>query len=317
MARYRENLPQLSGRIFLTDSGLETDLIFHQGVELPDFAAFTLLSDERGTALLREYFREHMEVARDHGTGLVLESPTWRASSDWGARLGYDADALAEANRQAIRLLAELRDELGEPGGPVVLSGNVGPRGDGYRPDVELTAEQARAYHRPQLATFADTEADLVTALTVTTVAEAVGIADAAHDVGMPVVLSFTVETNGALPDGTRLARAVMAVDEATDSYPVYYMINCAHPTHFAGAFASWENWMPRIRGIRANASPLSHAELDAAETLDEGNPVELGMQYLQLRAAHPRLTILGGCCGTDVRHIQAIADVCSVTQPA
>ncbi len=315
MARYRDSLPQLAARIFLTDSGLETHLIFHKGVELPGFAAFTLLSDEHGTELLRDYFREHAVIAAQHETGCVLESPTWRASTDWGERLGYDAEALAEVNRKAIELLVNLRDELGEVTGPIVISGNIGPRGDGYQPDVRFTENEARDYHRPQLATFAGTAADLATALTLTTVAEAVGIARPAGDVDMPDVLSFTVETNGVLPDGTRLAEAISAVDEATDSYPAYYMINCAHPTHFADAIASCEDWMPRIRGIRAHASRMSHAELDAAEELDDGDPLELGAEYAALRAEHPGLTVLGGCCGTDVRHVRAIADACLASQ--
>lgn len=317
MARYREALPQLSSHIFLCDSGLETDLIFHKGVTLPDFAAFTLLADDRGREHLRTYFAEHLVVAAGHGIGIVLESPTWRASADWGARLGYDAAALAEANRQAMAMLVALREEHGESAGPVVLSGNIGPRRDGYRPDITMTAEEAHAYHRAQVETFASTPADLVTALTLTTVAEAVGIARAARDVDMPVVLSFTVETDGKLPDGTRLATAVHAVDHDTDGYPAYYMINCAHPTHFADAIPSCEDWMPRIRGVRANASRMSHAELDDAERLDEGNPAELAANYVDLRVAHPAITILGGCCGTDVRHIRAIAELCAAAQHA
>lgn len=317
MARYREALPQLSSSVFLTDSGLETDLVFHHGVELPGFAAFPLLAEGRGRALLRDYFVRHLEVAAEFGTGIVLETPTWRAHADWGARLGHDAAALAEANTQAVAMLAALRDEHGEAAGPVVISGNLGPRRDGYLPDTAMTAAEARDYHQAQIATFAAAPADLVTALTLTSVAEAVGIAEAARSADMPVVLSFTVETDGRLPDGTRLAQAVHAVDHETDGYPAYYMVNCAHPSHFAGALPVCEDWMPRIKGVRANASRLSHAELDEADVLDEGDPAELAHEYAALRAGHHGITVLGGCCGTDVRHIRAIAQACAAAQPA
>lgn len=313
MARHRQPLPSASDRVFLADSGLETVLIFHEGVDLPDFAAFPLLLDDR-IELLRSYYLEHVKIAAEHGTGIVLESPTWRASPDWAKRLGFDTAALAEANRLGIELLAEIRD--GFAGScPVVISGSVGPRGDGYQPDVTLTAEQAREYHREQVGTFAETDADVVSILTVNTVDEAVGFARAAEDAGMPAVVSFTVETDGALPGGTSLADAVRTVDDVTGGYPGYYMINCAHPDHFASVLEADSDWVRRIRGLRANASRMSHAELDAAEELDDGSPTELGERYARLRDRHPRLTVLGGCCGTDARHISAIADACLTTQ--
>ena len=147
MARYRSNLPQLGGDLFLTDGGIETTLIFHEGLDLPEFAAFYLLRDESGTAALRKYFRTYAAIAARFDVGLILESATWRASADWGAKLGYSASALAEANRAAIRLLEEIRDEMPQSQ-PAVISGCIGPRGDGYIPSHAMTAREAEAYHR-------------------------------------------------------------------------------------------------------------------------------------------------------------------------
>ena len=306
-----DSLPQLAETVFLTDSGLETDLIFHHGYDLPDFAAFVLLDDESGTDTLRRYYREHATIARDAGVGFVLESPTWRASPDWGARLGYPPERLADVNRRAIALLVDLRSELEREVRPIVISGCIGPRGDGYRPAELMSEDEAQRYHSTQIATFAATDADLVTAMTITYAEEAVGIARAAREAGVPVVISFTVETDGRLPNGSSLEDAVRAVDRATDGYPAYYMVNCAHPSHFAAVLVDGGDWTSRLRGVRANASRRSHAELDEAEDLDDGDAQQLAEEYRQLREASPHLTVLGGCCGTDRRHVQEIATAC------
>ncbi len=309
MARYRHELPQLGSGAFLTDGGIETDLIFNRGAQLPDFAAFTLLATGDGRRLLDAYFREHIAVAQRAGVGFVLEAATWRANPDWAARLGYDAAALADANRQAVQMLVDIRDDVeGDLATPIVISGCVGPRGDSYRPEQLMTAEAARDYHGTQIRTFAGTRADLVTAITMGYAEEATGVALAARDAGMPVVLSFTVETDGRLPVRTTLADAIAAVDEATDGYPAYYMINCAHPTHFRKALDPEAGWTKRIRGVRANASRMSHAELDESPFLDAGDPTEFGELHAQLLAHFGHLAVLGGCCGTDVRHIRAVA---------
>jgi homocysteine S-methyltransferase len=301
-------LPQLSGdRLYITDGGLETTLIFHLGLELPDFAAFDLLRDEAGSEALRRYYEPYLEVARDQGVGIVLDSATWRASRDWGERLGYSAEELAEANRRAVALIEELR--AANPGVPAVLNGVVGPRGDGYVVGETMTAEEAEAYHREQVGTFAATAAEMVSAITMTYVDEAVGVARAAQAAGMPAVISFTVETDGRLPSGQPLGEAVVQVDRETGSSPAYYMINCAHPTHFEGVLEG--EWLHRIGGIRANASRMSHEQLDAATELDEGDPNELARQYRALRERLPNAVVLGGCCGTDDRHVAAIAAAC------
>ena len=308
--RYRLALPQLGGEVFLTDGGIETTLIFHEGLDLPHFGAFHLLANEAGREALRRYFAGHAALARRHRVGFILESATWRANADWGRRLGYDAEELARANRQAIELLAELRADLETAATPMVVSGCVGPRGDGYDPGQLMDADQAFAYHREQIEVFAGTDADMVTAITMTNTSEAIGVARAARAAGLPSAISLTVETDGRLPTGQPLEEAIREIDRATDGSPAYYMINCAHPTHFMDILDGGD-WMERLRGLRANASRCSHAELDEATELDEGDPEELGRQYAELRRRFPGITVLGGCCGTDRRHIERIAGAC------
>jgi S-methylmethionine-dependent homocysteine/selenocysteine methylase len=312
MSTQHPTLPQLGGDLFLTDGGIETTLGFLEGFELPHFAAFVLLEHDAGRQALARYYRRHASIARDRGVGFILESATWRASADWGTLLGYSAEALDELNRQAITLLQEVRDELATARSPMVISGCVGPRGDGYQPGRLMSVEQARAFHARQVDVFATSGADLVSAMTMTNVPEAVGFVEAAQIAGIPAVVAFTVETDGRLPAGETLAEAITAVDSATGEAPVYYMVNCAHPTHFAGALEAGGAWLARLRGVRANASSRSHAELDGATDLDAGDPVELGRQYADLRRRLPHLNVLGGCCGTDHRHIEQICLACA-----
>jgi S-methylmethionine-dependent homocysteine/selenocysteine methylase len=305
-------LPQLQDRMFITDSGLETTLIYRHHLDLPAFAAFVLLETDAGRQRLRAYFERHAAIARAHGAGFIAEAPTWRANRDWGRTLGYDSDRLAAINRVAIMQLADLRARAGETADTFVISGCIGPRHDGYDANLRMGAPQAERYHDEQIQAFSDTPVDLVSALTITYVDEAVGITRAAVHAGLPVVISFTVETDGRLPSGSTIEDAILQVDAATDRGPAYYMINCAHPSHFAGALQAGRRWPLRVRGIRANASCRSHEELDAATTLDDGDPIALAVDYRRLVMALPQLTILGGCCGTDHRHVAAIAEVCA-----
>jgi len=304
-------LPQLDGRLFLTDGGLETSLIFLDGLDLPHFAAFPLLGTVEGRRALDDYFDAYVAVAARHGTGLVLESATWRANPDWGDTFGYDAAALDAVDRDAIAQLRAVQDRHRDAGVTIVVSGCVGPRGDGYVVQDSMTAEEAADYHGPQVRAFAAAEADLVTAITMTSAAEATGIVLAARDAGIPVVISFTVETDGRLPSGETLSAAIVATDEATGGYASYFMINCAHPTHFAATIEGPDPALSRIKGIRANASRMSHAELDEAEELDDGDPADLAARYAALARVLPELTVMGGCCGTDARHVDAIGAAC------
>jgi S-methylmethionine-dependent homocysteine/selenocysteine methylase len=255
---------------------------------------------------LRRYYAPYLELAREAGVGFVLESPTWRASPRWAAELGVSERELDELNRRAIALMEEL---AGQAAGPTVISGCIGPHDDGYNPTTKLTAAQARDYHATQIATFAGTAADMVTAMTITYADEAIGLALAARDAGIPIAISFTLETDGRLPSGQGLGEAIAEVDEATDAAPAYYMINCAHPTHFDAVLQASEPWQERIRGVRANASTKSHAQLDEATELDEGDPLDLGERHASLAPKLPRLNVLGGCCGTDHRHVRAICE--------
>ena len=311
MAKYRNKLPQLSNGIFLTDGGIETTLIFHEGLELPDFAAFHLLRDKEGYEALRKYFRTYAALARNYEVGFILESPTWRANLDWGMNLDYSEKELADVNRKAIDLLKEIRNEFEDEKTKMVISGCIGPRGDGYNPTNVMSAEEARQYHTAQISIFSETDADMVTAITMNYVDEAIGITKAAKSIGMPVAISFTVETDGKLPTGQTLKDAIESVDEATSNTPAYYMINCAHPAHFESVLIADEPWLERIRGIKANASTKSHAELNDSEELDEGNPVELGRQHRELLSKLKNLNVLGGCCGTDHRHVEEICKAC------
>jgi homocysteine S-methyltransferase len=295
-----KRLPQLDGQIFVTDAGLETELVFHDKIVLPLFASFPLLTTEAGRARLFRYYRNFAELARRHHLGLILESPTWRASADWGAQLGVSPTALETMNRDAIRLLEQVREEFRSSVAAIVISGNLGPRGDGYVASTRMTADEAEAYHGEQVRVFADTTADMVSAFTLNYIEEAIGITHAARRHGLPVVISFTVETDGKLPSGLTLEEAILAVDAATDEGPAYYMINCAHPTHFAGQLKTNRSWVQRVRGLRANASRRSHAELNESPELDEGDPAELGGQY-----------------GTDHRHITAICEAVTGYRPA
>jgi homocysteine S-methyltransferase len=302
----RESLPQLSGSTFITDGGMETTLIFHAGLEIPHFASFVLLDDERGVRALTNYYMQYVEIAREQGVGIILDTPTWRANPDWGSRLGYSPAALEDIDRRGVALLEGLRPDLG--GKPqLVISGCVGPRGDGYRADQLMTATEAQNYHFPQIATFSKASADMISALTLTSANEAVGIVRAAEEAAIPAVVSFTLETDGRLPSGQSLGEAIEEVDAQTAGAAAYFMINCAHPTHFADVLHEGGAWIDRIRGLRANASTKSHAELDEADELDEGDPIELARQYRDLAARLPNLTVVGGCCGTDHRHVEAI----------
>ncbi|HVY98074.1 MAG TPA: homocysteine S-methyltransferase family protein [Dongiaceae bacterium] len=309
--KYRHALPQMQGGLFLTDAGLETVLVFHEGIELPCFASFDLMKTTPGLRRFYDYYAEFARLALARGTGLILESVTWRANADWGAKLGYDAAGLAAMNRRAIDLLLDVRTDFETVDNPMPISGNIGPRGDGYDPGRLMTPREAEDYHGAQVAVLAGTLADYVSAFTITNAAEAIGIVNAARNAAIPVVISFTLETDGNLPTGQPLAEALREVDAATGGYAAYFMINCAHPTHFDRVLDGRADWMKRLRGIRANASCRSHAELDAATDLDAGDPAELGRQYADLRRRFPQFNVLGGCCGTDFRHVEAISHSC------
>lgn len=312
IATYRHALPQRENRFFLTDGGLETTLIFEEKVDLPEFCAFSILGNKEGRALLSKYLLSYAEIALRYDTPMILNTATWRASRDWGKKLGFAEKDLAEANREAVRLIEELRVHYDRPGKPLVIGGCIGPRGDGYIPDDSVTARDSKEYHREQIETFAQTAVDFITAMTLNETPEAIGIVQAARDAKMPVVLSFTLETDGKLPTGQSLSSAIEEVERSTNGYASYYMINCVHPLHLQFTTQGSDPWVQRIRGLRPNASRMSHAELNGCNHLDNGNPEELAEQYYRVKKdLLPRLNIMGGCCGTDPRHIEAITRKC------
>ena len=293
--------------VVVTDAGLETWLSFDRGIDLPAFAAYPLAETAAGRAALDEYYRHYLGIASTLGTAVVLDAPTWRANPDWAETLGHDRARLRELIHASVDAVHRLRiDWSGEQ--PFLVGGAVGPRGDGYELDATMDAATAASYHAFQIDAFADTPIDVVTAMTLGYAEEAIGVTRAAQQAGLPVVVSFTVETDGTLPSGMALADAIDATDQASGGYPTHYMVNCAHPTHFAHVFAEDAPWVSRVRGLRANASSLSHAELDEALELDRGDPQDLAGRYLELRALLPSFHVVGGCCGTDHHHVEAIA---------
>ena len=290
------------GKPWPTDAGLETTMIFLEGIDLPWFASFPLLDSEAGKAALTRYFDPFLDMARVGGTGFVLDTATWRANMGWAAAMGMDEAAIRAANARAVAFAQALRARHETEAMPILINGVVGPAGDGYRIDTALTAEAAEAVHAVQVKALAAAGVDLVSAVTMTYPAQAVGIARAAARHGLPHVLSFTVETDGRLPNGQSLQEALAETEAATEGSTLFYMVNCAHPSHFASDLAG--PMQARIGGIRANASRLSHAELDTSTTLDDGDPVEFGHYYAAFGRFLPGLRLVGGCCGSDHRHV-------------
>ncbi|NKB36000.1 MAG: homocysteine S-methyltransferase [Gammaproteobacteria bacterium] len=307
MGIYQQQLPQLNGLTCITDGGLETDMIFNKNLNLPEFAAYSLLQNEEGYAVLFDYYKDYAQLARKYKLGLVLETPTWRASADWARKLGDSQSTLRELNIAAVELIGHVRDEFATSESPIIISGNIGPRGDGYTPENLMSAQEAQNYHLAQIESFSECEVDLISALTLNYVDEAIGITQASLRVNIPICIAFTVETDGKLPTGETLEAAIKAVDEATDAGPVYYMINCAHPSHFSHLLSKGGEWLKRLGGIRANASCMSHEELDNSEVLDDGHPGDFGKELKAIHDQTKSITVLGGCCGTDTRHIEEI----------
>lgn len=288
--------------IAVADGGLETVMVFKEGFDLPAFAAFPLIYDVAGRDALRRYYEGFLAIADDAGLPFVLDTPTWRANPDWAATLGYGPSELARANADAVTFVRGLAGGRAA----TTLEGVVGPRADGYVVSEQMGSSEAAEYHSRQITVLADAGVDRVCAVTLNYPNEAIGVVLAARGAGLPAIVSFTVETDGKLPDGTSLADAIQAVDAATDAGAAFFMVNCAHPTHVVQALGD-ATTAERVRGVRVNASTMSHAELDAAEELDDGDPRQLGRDHASLHAHLPNVEVLGGCCGTDSRHVREI----------
>lgn len=295
--------------MYLTDGGLETTLIFHEQCELPCFASFILLETPQGREQLYKYYREYLELYQGRECGFVLETPTWRANRDWARKLGYDEEQTDRFNIEAVGIFRELAKEYEKPGFPILISGNIGPRGDGYVSGKIMSVREAEEYHSDQIEAFKRAGADLVTAVTINYPQEAIGIINAAVKQDIPVVIAFTLETDGRLPSGMSLQEAIEETDKVTHGACLHFMVNCAHPSHYLQPVIRGGAWLDRIGGVRSNASVLSHAELDEAEVLDEGNPQEFALLHQVFAQRLPNLKVFGGCCGTDCRHVQALAE--------
>jgi homocysteine S-methyltransferase len=306
-AKYRKRLPQSHNNLYLTDGGLETTLMFLEGHDLPHFAAFNLMRTSAGKQAIKDYLLKYIGIAKENNTGIILDTPTWRASQDWGDLLGYSVEAMDAVNRESVEMLHDIREAEETDSTACVINGAIGPRGDGYNPAFIMTAQEAANYHRAQVTSFVEAGADMITAVTMNYVNEAIAIAKHGAEADIPTVISFTVETDGKLPTGETLEEAIRKTDEASGNSPAYYMINCAHTTHYHEVVKTGGSWLNRIGGLRSNASALSHAELDEAEELDDGNPNEFAAQHADLAKFLPNLAVVGGCCGTDHRHVAAV----------
>ena len=246
--------------------------------------------------------RDLMKVAAETGLGCIIDTLTWMANRDRAEPLGYDSNRLATLNRKAVDLMCDLREEAIR--NDVLVALCIGPSRDAYAKLEPMTVEAARAYHAIQIRSVADAGIDLVNAYTFNQLEEAAGAVLAAKDCDVPIAVSFVVETDGCLDDGTRLEEAIDQVDALTDEAAAYFMVNCAHPDHFSHVLTDH----PRLKGIAVNASRCSHAELDDATELDDGDPEELGAEVARLVRKHPKLSIVGGCCGSDFRHMREMA---------
>ena len=297
-----------TGRFFLSDGGLETFMVFDKGHDLPCFSAAVLLDTEKGRADLAAYFERFIGIAKETGRGFILDAPTWRAGTAWAGPLGQTLKDVMETNTRAVSFVSSLRAQHETADCPILVNGLVGPAGDAYAPDAEISRQEALLIHAPQVHALGKSGVDMINAMTLTHAEEAIGIVQAAKEIDVPVVIAFTLETDGRLPSGQPLGEAIAKVDAATNSGPIYYMINCAHPDHFRDVLDTTAAWTLRIGGIRSNASRMSHAELDEAEVLDDGDPVELGQLSAELLSRLPNIRVLGGCCGTDHRHVGCIA---------
>ena len=299
-------LPQQSGKLMTTAGGFETWMQYVDGFKLRHFCAFELLNDARGLGCLRDYHRKVVEAATANGFGVINEGLHYRSSRDWGELIGFSREALLEINVRGIEFYRDFAREYAGPDTPMLVGGVVGPRGDAYNIGRLPDAAEAEDYHSEQIRIFREAGADHVTAMTFSSVDEAIGVARAAKSVGIPVVISFLLARGGRLKGGETLEEAITRVDSATDDAPAYYMINCTHPTEFEPALTTGK-WISRLGGFMPNAVAMETLDLCKLGHLEDGDPVELGAQMGALAQRFPHINVWGGCCGTDGRHIGEI----------
>ena len=286
----------------ITDGGIETALTDRLGQDLPEFAAFVLLDTAAGRDTLTEYYRPFIELARDTRIPLVLDTPTWRANPLWGKLLGYDADALARINTDAVALVRTLLADLA-PGREATVNGCVGPKFDDYVAEDRMTAAEAEKYHTPQIEALAAAGIDRITAVTVLDPAEGIGVVRAAVAANTPVYVSFTLGEDGRLPDGTELADGIDEIDRATNFAAEAFLINCAHPEEVEAALQRRPDapQLERLHGFRLNAA--RHDEEGPGDA-----PEDFARALFGLREQVSGSRVFGGCCGTDTPHLTALA---------
>ena len=306
MGRFKGDLPQMDGGVYLTDCGIETYIMYKKGFALPNFSLFHLLNDEDAAREIQAYLQRLLAVAERNDVGMILCGPLYRASRDWGELLGYTPERLADVNHRCIEMFEALARDSELARRRIVFSGVVGPRGDAYKLNRTITAQEAEDYHSEQIVTLERAGADMITGLTLNNTDEAIGITRAAEAAGLPAVISFTLNGEGRLQSGCSLKDAIESVDAATGAAPAYYMINCTHPADFAPAFEPGD-WTVRLRGVRPNASSLAKGVLCQLGHLEEGDPEELGRQMGEMARRYPHFNVWGGCCGTDDVHLEEI----------
>lgn len=298
---------QTPGKFFLCEGGTETEVMYRHGFDVPYFAAFELLKNPRAVSKLHHMYEQYFSVVSESGLSALVGGLDYRASPDWGDKLGYSRQALADKTHQCIAFLRQAARPFTNEIDQVLIQGLVGPRGDAYEGAGTMGADQAQAYHSVQLATLKEAEVDLVTAMTFSAVDESIGVARAAKNIGIPLCLSLTLDSSCRLNNGPSLADAIATIDAATENSVEFYMINCVHPLEYEPAFTD-EPWIKRIRGVRPNASAMDKMSLCQLGHLEDGDPVELGQQVGSLIKRHPHMDVLGGCCGTWHTHLREIA---------
>lgn len=297
-----------SGELFLTEGGSETEIMYRHGFELPEFAMFTLLENPKAVPIMRDMFCAQLDVAAEFGLSFLLTGLDYRASPDWGAKLGYSAQGLADANISAIEFLRDIAQGYEDQIPRLLVGGILGPRGDAYDLNQNITAESAEDYHSVQLNTLKAAGVDFVSAQTFNNVPEAVGVCKAASKMGVALSVGLTLDSTCRLKSGPSLAEAITEIDALTgEQAPDFYLLNCSHPVEYEPALEN-ASWIKRLRGVRPNASKMEKLALCKLGHLEDGDPVELGAQLGDLSQRFPHMDIFGGCCGTGDSHLREIA---------
>jgi homocysteine S-methyltransferase len=306
--------PQKAGRLYLTEGGTETELLYKYGFALPQFALFPLLDNPQAVSKMREMFQSYLDVAVRHKMCALMGGLDYRASPDWGALLGYSPQSLADANLRSIEFLRDIAREYASDIPDIVIEGLIGPRGDAYERNASITVDEAEDYHSVQLETLKRANVDLALAITFNNVPESIGVARAAVKIGVPLAISLTLDGTSKLSSGPRLGEAITTIDRETDHAPEFYLVNCSHPVEYESAIEP-DGWIDRVRGVRPNASRMEKMALCQIGHLEDGDPVELGKLCGDLARRYPHMDIWGGCCGTWDRHLDEIAK--NVVAPA